>query len=94
MKADQPTQLNISLESENVEIDQVVVSATQGYQRAMNYQHSSSNLNNVVSADQVGRFPDANIGDAMKRISGINVQYDQGEARLVRSAELHLSTAQ
>ena len=35
----------------------------------------------MVSADQVGKFPDSNIGDALKRISGINVQYDQGEAR-------------
>ena len=31
--------------------------------------------------NQVGKFPDSNIGDALKRISGINVQYDQGEAR-------------
>ena len=38
-------------------------------------------ITNVVSADQVGKFPDSNIGDALKRISGINVQYDQGEAR-------------
>ena len=28
----------------------------------------------------VGKFPDSNIGDALKRINGINVQYDQGEA--------------
>lgn len=35
----------------------------------------------MVSADQIGKFPDSNIGDALKRISGINVQYDQGEAR-------------
>ena len=34
-----------------------------------------------MSADQIGKFPDSNIGDALKRISGINVQYDQGEAR-------------
>lgn len=34
-------------------------------------------ITNVVSADQVGKFPDSNIGDALKRISGINVQYDQ-----------------
>lgn len=38
-------------------------------------------VTNVVSADLVGKFPDSNIGDALKRINGINVQYDQGEAR-------------
>lgn len=41
---------------------------------------NKGNITNIISSDQVGRFPDANIGDALKRIPGINVQYDQGEA--------------
>jgi TonB-dependent receptor len=35
----------------------------------------------VISSDQIGRFPDANIGDALKRVPGITIQNDQGEAR-------------
>ena len=35
----------------------------------------------MVSTDQIGKFPDANIGDAVKRIPGITMQVDQGEAR-------------
>lgn len=63
-------------------LDEVVVSGyTHGQAKALNQQKTSVNITNVVSADQVGRFPDANIGDALKRIPGINVQYDQGEAR-------------
>ena len=53
----------------------------QGQRRAINSQKNNMGITNVVSADQVGKFPDSNIGDALKRISGINVQYDQGEAR-------------
>lgn len=49
--------------------------------RALNQQRNSVNISHVVSSDQVGQFPDNNIGDALKRIPGINVQYDQGEAR-------------
>jgi len=49
--------------------------------RALNQQKNNVNITNVVSSDQVGQFPDNNIGDALKRIPGINVQYDQGEAR-------------
>ncbi len=81
--ANQTNTLDITLEYEAVDIDKIEIqaSARQNYQRAINYQKNSGNLRNVVSADQVGRFPDANIGDALKRISGINVQYDQGEAR-------------
>ena len=59
----------------------VVTSAFKGQRRALQMQKNSMGVANVVSADQVGKFPDSNIGDALKRISGINVQYDQGEAR-------------
>ncbi len=80
--AGKTTEKNIVLKADTKQLSEVEVGGTfQGYQRAMNYQKNSLNLRNVVSADQVGRFPDANIGDALKRISGINVQYDQGEAR-------------
>lgn len=64
------------------QLKEVVVVGVFGDQaRAMNAQKANLNITNVVSADQIGKFPDSNIGDALKRISGINVQYDQGEAR-------------
>ena len=52
-----------------------------GQAKALNKQRTNDNITNVVAADQIGRFPDANIGDAMKRIPGITMQGDQGEAR-------------
>ena len=65
-----------------IELSEVVVSARlQGQSKALNTQMNKGNITNIISSDQVGRFPDANIGDALKRIPGINVQYDQGEAR-------------
>lgn len=82
IKAGETLEKNFKMESDNKLLSSVFVGGTfWGYQRATSYRKSSLNLRDVVSADQVGRFPDANIGDAMKRIPGINVQYDQGEAR-------------
>ncbi|WP_341227754.1 TonB-dependent receptor [uncultured Arcticibacterium sp.] len=52
-----------------------------GQAKALNQQKTNANITNVVSSDQVGKFPDANIGDALKRIPGITMQNDQGEAR-------------
>jgi TonB-dependent receptor len=52
-----------------------------GQARAINQQKTNLNITNIVAADQIGRFPDANIGDAVKRIPGITIQNDQGEAR-------------
>lgn len=65
-----------------IELSEVVISGRlQGQSKALNTQMNKGNITNIISSDQVGRFPDANIGDALKRIPGINVQYDQGEAR-------------
>lgn len=58
-----------------------VKSVFSGQRKALTMQKNSMGITNVVSQDQVAKFPDSNIGDALKRINGINVQYDQGEAR-------------
>ena len=68
--------------NEGVELQEVQVKgAFSGQRKALSSQKNKMGIVNVVSADQVGKFPDSNIGDALKRINGINVQYDQGEAR-------------
>lgn len=72
---------NITLDA-GYELKEVVVSgAFYGQRKAMQMQKESMGVTNIVSADQAGKFPDTNIGDALKRINGVNVQYDQGEAR-------------
>jgi TonB-dependent receptor len=58
-----------------------VVATRTGQAAALNQQKNAANVTNVVAADQIGRFPDANIGDALKRIPGVTVALDQGEAR-------------
>lgn len=72
----------------------VVGGAFRGQRKAINTQKNSIGIVNAVSADQVGKFPDSNIGDALKRINGINVQYDQGEARFgqVRGTSADMSS--
>ncbi len=76
------TVTNITLGESSQALAEVTVKGVMDQQRrALNAQKSNLGVTNVVSADQVGKFPDSNIGDALKRIPGINVQYDQGEAR-------------
>ncbi len=73
---------DISMSESITDLKGVVVSGVfSGQAKAVNMQKGNLNVTNVVSSDQIGKFPDSNIGDALKRISGINVQYDQGEAR-------------
>lgn len=87
-------ELNINLKP-GIMLNEVEISYhLQGQAKALNQQKSSDNVTNIVASDQVGKFPDANIGDALKRIPGINVQYDQGEARFghVRGTEPRLNS--
>ncbi len=89
------TEVHDFILSDGIELQNVEVKgAFHGQRRAINQQKNNFNLTNVVSADQIGKFPDSNIGDALKRINGINVQYDQGEARFgqVRGTSPDLSS--
>ncbi|GGH36256.1 TonB-dependent receptor [Mangrovimonas yunxiaonensis] len=75
--------LNITLSSESTELEEVLLTGygLSGQTRALNTQKNKTNITNIVSTDQIGKFPDANVGDAVKRIPGITMQVDQGEAR-------------
>ncbi|MDR2272938.1 MAG: TonB-dependent receptor [Sphingobacterium sp.] len=77
------TIVNFSLEDASLRMDQVEVMSdrVRGQARALNQQKNKSNITNIISSDQVGRFPDANIGEALRRVPGITMQNDQGEAR-------------
>jgi len=85
----------VRLTVEAIEIEGVTAVGRQdGQARALQQQQSLMSISNIVAADQIGRFPDQNIGDAMKRIPGINVMVDQGEARfgMIRGTEPRLNS--
>lgn len=62
---------------------QVIGDRLKGQAKALNQQMMNNNITNIVSSDLIGRFPDQNIGDVLKRIPSLSVYYDQGEARFV-----------
>ncbi|WP_437920676.1 TonB-dependent receptor [Sphingobacterium sp. LRF_L2] len=83
VKRGQKNHLELALSSSANTLSEVVVMGDmlKGQARALNQQKNNQNISNIISSDQVGRFPDANIGDALKRVPGITMQNDQGEAR-------------
>jgi TonB-dependent receptor len=50
---------------------------------AREQKRSAASIMDVVSADAVGRFPDANAAEALRRIPGVSMEIDQGEGRFV-----------
>ena len=73
---------NFALNASGTELKEVIVGdRLKGQAKALNQQKTNKNIGNIISSDQVGRFPDANVGDALKRVPGVTMQNDQGEAR-------------
>jgi hypothetical protein len=62
--------------------------------RALNQQKTAENITNVVSADQIGSFPDANAAETVQRIPGISITKDQGEGRYmnIRGTDARLNS--
>ncbi len=61
--------------------DVVISAAVGGQQRALNQQKMADNMMQVVSADQIGRFPDPNVADALKRLSGVTTDGKEVQLR-------------
>lgn len=83
VQENETTTTKFELKSGGIALEGIEITAysLSGQSKALNIQKNNLNITNVVSTDQIGKFPDANIGDAVKRIPGITMQIDQGEAR-------------
>ena len=67
-------------------LDEIVTTGIRGAQAAaLNEQRTNDNISNVVSSDQLGRFPDRNIAEAMRRIPGVSIEREEkaGDGRYV-----------
>lgn len=76
------------------EVIEVRAPLLEGQASALNQQKNAPNITNVVSSDQMGRFPDPNAAEATQRIPAVTLQRDQGEGRyiLVRGTEARLNS--
>jgi TonB-dependent receptor len=66
----------------------------QGQAKALNTQETATNITNVVSSDQMSRFPDINAAESTQRLPAVSLLRDQGEGRyvLVRGTESRLNS--
>ncbi|TRO96308.1 TonB-dependent receptor [Glycocaulis profundi] len=84
--ADARTVADVTLTSATDGIETIVVTGSilDGAARALNQQRTAINTADILSSDAIGRFPDANIAEALQRVPGIGVQRDQGEGRTIQ----------
>ena len=52
-------------------------------QRSIEEKRAALGIVDVAAADDIGQLPDKNVAEAVERLPGVGVQYDQGEGRYV-----------
>ncbi|QLC23631.1 TonB-dependent receptor [Parasphingopyxis algicola] len=50
---------------------------------ALSRQRAADGIENVLTRDAIGQFPDQNAAESLRRVPGLSVQDDQGEGRFV-----------
>lgn len=84
LSASQDARVTLQIGSDS--IDEIVATGIRGAQAAaLNEQRTNDNITNVISSDQLGRFPDRNIAEAMRRIPGVSIEREEkaGDGRYV-----------
>ena len=91
------TSISIEVPEEGVDLGDVVIGAAEvaaleeiivlgqaaAFASALNQERSANNLVSVLDTDAMGQFPDQNVAEALRRLTGVSVETDQGEGRYV-----------
>lgn len=76
--------LNVKLTSKFIELDDVVVtSIRKGQVKALTKQQNAENITNVLSHEEIAKYPDVSSADAMKRMPGVSILTSAGEGTYV-----------
>lgn len=79
-----PTNTEVVLVSDVLNLEKFVVEGTrEGQARALQQKRTASGIMDAISADAVGKFPDGNAAEALRRVPGVSVEIDQDEGRYV-----------
>jgi len=77
--------IEVEMDPAATDLDEVrVLGQAEGQSKAFLEQRVAVNIKNIVSSEQIVKFPDMNAAEVMQRIPGITVQRDQGEGRYVQ----------
>ena len=63
--------------------DILVIGQAANQASALSRQRAADGVENVLTRDAIGQFPDQNVAESLRRLPGVNVLDDQGEGRFV-----------
>lgn len=69
---------------DDVEFEEIVVTGIRGSQmRALQAKRNSDSIMDGIAAEDMGKFPDSNISEALQRIPGVTIDRSGGEGQFV-----------
>ncbi|HEY8572308.1 TonB-dependent receptor [Phenylobacterium sp.] len=71
-------------QAQTQEVDEVVVTGIRAsLQQSIDAKRTADSLVEVITAEDVGKFPDKNVAESLQRITGVTIQRDFGEGERV-----------
>lgn len=76
--------LDLEVSADVVQLGRMVVEGSRdGQARALQQKRTENMIMDAVAADAVGKFPDGNAAEALRRVPGVSLEIDQSEGRFV-----------
>lgn len=70
--------------NENTDEDEIVVKGIRGsLASSLSAKKNAEGILDAISAEDIGKFPDKNIGEALQRVTGVQITREGGEGRLI-----------
>lgn len=75
--------------------EMIVIGQRASQASALSQQRFAESISSFLTKDAIGQFPDQNVSEAVRRLSGVSVQNDQGEGRFIvlRGLDPNLNSA-
>lgn len=88
---------NYAMAQENPIVEEVVVTGIRAsLEKAMDVKRDASGVVDAIAAEDIGKFPDANLAESLQRVPGVSINRNAGEGNTVTvrgfSAEYNMVT--
>ncbi|PHZ84827.1 TonB-dependent receptor [Paremcibacter congregatus] len=83
-----------SAQEEVTELEEVVVTGIRGgLKQALNVKRNSNAIVDVISSEDIGKFPDKNVAESLQRVTGVAIarQFGEGAGVAIRGASQNMT---
>ena len=70
-----------SLSQEQMELEEIIVQGgiRESLRKSMDIKRDSTGVVDAITAEDIGKFPDTNLAEALQRVTGVSINRERGE---------------